>query len=311
MRRLSFFALLFVVLACLYWLLEGSAGKKSATEPVDLISGFDPAAIERVTISDPQSETIMLQRSGTGWKVATNDTGYAADTATVQALLTSLADMKTGTVVSRNSKRHALYDLSPETALRVETLDTSGTTADVMIGKNGPNIFSTYVRIADSDAVYLVDGILKGKVSKTLKEWRDKTVFDLAPDTITGYTVTGEGVLNLHKSAQGWHVGEAAVSTEAVEQSLRTFATLSAVDLGDGPLDELGLARPVKTVTAKLKDGSRMTLLMGKDKNAFQQYAKTADSDTVYVIEKHILGMLCPSMEDLNTPAAEEEAPTE
>ena len=81
---------------------------------------------------------------------------------------------------------------------------------------------------------------------------------------------------------------------------MRTLATLSAADFAEGSLEKFGLAAPAQTVTATFDDGTEAALLLGKDVNAFQQYAKKADDETIYIVEKHILGMLCPTIEELN-----------
>ena len=93
---------------------------------------------------------------------------------------------------------------------------------------------------------------------------------------------------------------------------MRTLATLSAADFAEGSLETFGLAAPAQTVTAAFDDGKEAALLLGKDVNAFQQYAKKADDETIYIVEKHILGMLCPTIEELKMPAtdaAKEETP--
>ena len=181
MRRLGLFALIFIVLAGLYWLLEGQ-GKRSP-KTVHLLTSFEPAHVERINITSPGTDAIVLQRTDGAWLVSSDGPSCAADSPAVQALLDSLKALTTGSMVSRNPERHALYEVSPETGLRVETLDRDNRVlAALLIGTSGPNIFSTYVRDDNSDHVYLVDGILQNAASKTLNEWRDKPFFPLNPN---------------------------------------------------------------------------------------------------------------------------------
>jgi len=311
MRRLCLFTALFIILAGLYWLLEGPEKNNASREPDTVLKGFSSANAGRITLTAPPADVTVLQRIDAGWQVSTagQDTVYAADSSAVQKLLSNLAALKTGTVVSRNSKRHALYEVSPETGLLIEVADNAKRPlASLLIGKNGPNIFSTYVRAADSDAVYLVDGILKDKVSKTLNEWRDKNIFALEPGAIHAYTVAGDTRLNLQKSSGEWQAGDVEVSAEAVGRLLESFATLGAVDFAEGPLEEFGLDKPLRIITAEIDNETQATLLFGSAANAFQQYAKTADSDTIYIIEKHLLSMLCPALEELKAPEEEPSA---
>jgi hypothetical protein len=314
MRRLSLFALIFIILVSLYWLLEGRGGKNTVREPDHLLTGFKPANVDRINITCSDSDPIVLQRTDGGWQVATDrGASYPADSSAVQTLFESLTELKTNSMVSHKSARHELYEVSPETGLYVEALDREKRTlAEVLIGKSGPNIFSTYVRTTDSDAVYLVDGILQNTASKTLNEWRDKSVFSLDPEDVHAYTVHGDCSLALRKNDTMWLTGpeNTPVDTGAVTKLMHRFAGLSAVDFAKGTLEEFALNEPSRTVTAKLGNGTQATLLLGADANAFQQYAKQADADTIYIIEKHLVNMLCPTIEELNSPAPEENAPS-
>jgi hypothetical protein len=316
MRRLGLFALIFIVLAGLYWLLEGQGNRSPKT--VHLLTSFKPAQVERINITSPGTGAIVLQRTDKAWQVSIGQAAsYAANSSAVENLLESLAMLKADSLVSRNAERHALYEVSKETGLRVEALDRDKRAlAALLIGKSGPNIISTYVRNDDSDQVYLVDGILQNAAAKSLNEWRDKTIFSFKPEQVTAYTVIGTSSLALNKTNGKWLIGteHEPANTAAVEQAVRALTTLSAADFAEGPLETFGLAAPEQTVTAALADGTRLTLLLGKGMNAFQQYAKKADDGTIFIVEKHILGMLCPTMEELTAPEtkeAKEEIPAE
>jgi hypothetical protein len=305
MRRLGLFALIFIVLAALYWLVERPADNRSSQQPERVLSAFEPASITRINITCPDKGSIVLQRADTLWQVSApdNDASHTADSTAVQTLLDALAALTTGSIVSRNSERHALFEVSPDTGLRIDMLESSGTVTGIVIGKNGPNIFSTYVRAADKDEVYLVDGILQGAASKTLNEWRDKSVFKLDPGLVRTYTLSGDRSLTLRKSDDTWQsdTGE-SIDAEATAQAVRTFAGLSAADFAEGSLEDFGLAPPSRIITAELADGTRAALLLGSNANAFQQYAKIEDGDTVYIVEKYLLDSLCPAPEQMKAP---------
>jgi hypothetical protein len=38
---------------------------------------------------------------------------------------------------------------------------------------------------------------------------------------------------------------------------------------------------------------------MGKEKNAYQYYCRTAEAETVYLVEKHRLEKICPELSTL------------
>lgn len=313
MRRLGLFALVFIVLAALYWLLE-APGKRDVRPDAPLLASFHASDITRIAITCPRNGPVELHRAGEGWKVAEpgGKAACAADSSAVNALLDQLAALPAGTMVSHNPDRHALYEVSADTGLRVEAYDgTGGRIAAVTIGKNGPNIFSTYVRPEGSDKVYLVDGILQAAASKTVNEWRDKSVFAFDPHNVRAYTVTGDCTLALSKKGKDWFAGphNTPVDAATVGKLIASFAAINAADFAEGTLEEFGLAKPLRTITVEVDDGTQFCLLIGGDANAFQQHVKRTDSDTIYIIEKYQLGGLCPSLEELNTPEADAAAP--
>jgi len=313
MKRLILFALIFIVLGGLYWLLESSGDKNADREKNYFLENFQSADVNRINISNPDTDTIVLQRVGEQWLVETDGTTYRADSPAVQALIESLAELKTNSMVSRKPDRHALFEVTAETGVQVETLGHEGTLAKVLIGKSGPNIFSTYVRIVGNDEVYLIDGILKNTISKTLNEWRNKTIFTFDPELVTTYMLTGNPSLALSKTDGTWWLGPQNIPANmaAVEQAMRALSTLNAVDFAEGSLEEFELISPAQSITVGFADGTQATLLLGSDANAFQQYAKTDNADTIYIVEKHILRMLSPTMEALTAEEPEEQSPAE
>ena len=121
MRRLLLFALVFIVMGTLYWILEGPKDKN--LEPDYLLADFKPAKVQRLNITTSGSPEIVLQRADNGWQISADDTTfYAADNSAIGALFDSLANLTTGSMVSHNPERHALYEVSPETGVQVEAL---------------------------------------------------------------------------------------------------------------------------------------------------------------------------------------------
>ncbi len=176
--------------------------------------------------------------------------------------------------------------------------------AHVLLGKNGPDIFSTYVRAKDAGTVYLVPGILKNMADRELKDWRDKTIWKLNEDRIGRYTVAGDKNLQLRKDAAGaWQAvcdGRTfAVEKNAAMQAVQSFAALKAVDFMDGKPKEARLDKPLRTITAVFDDGTREVLFVGADKNAFQQFVKPGSQQQVFIVEKSAIESLSPSCKDL------------
>ena len=203
-KKMLFLAVVLAALAALYFISEQTAAKKERKTELPLAAGFDASRAAAITITAPGKAAVALKKHGDAWKLTAGDTTYGADTAAVTSLLEQIGKMKSATVVSRNPKNFESFDVSDEKAVDVKIEDAGQkVSAHVLLGKNGPDIFSTYVRAKDAGTVYLVPGILKNMADRELKDWRDKKIWKLNGDRIAQYTVAGDKNLQLRKDAAG------------------------------------------------------------------------------------------------------------
>ncbi len=302
-KKIAILFLALLGLAAAYFFSERREADKSRREEVILAAGFDAAKAAAVTIASPGKDIISLKKEGDVWKVASGKKSYAADGASVTSLLKQIGGLKSATAVSKNPKSFESFELSDDKAVSVKIEDgAGGVLAWVLLGKNGPDIFSTYVRAHGADAAYLVPGILKGAADRDLAGWRDKALFKMPAEKITLYTVSGDRNLQLRKTNTG---GWQSVCDGRVEECpdcasiISGFAGLAAADFADSAPDKAKLDKPVRTITALAADGTRQTLHLGGDKNAMQQFAKTGNGEQVYVLEKSQVEGLAPTCRQL------------
>ena len=86
---------------------------------------------------------------------------------------------------------------------------------------------------------------------------------------------------------------------EQAEEAVSTFAELKAADFSEDNATKCQLDTPARTITAVLKDGKTIRLLMGGEKNAFQRFVQADDTGTIYVLESYVLETLCPTVDKL------------
>jgi len=297
-------------LAALYFSSEQRAAKKGRKIELPLTAGFDASRAAAITITVPGKAAVALKKHGESWDVTAGDRTFGADAAAVTSLLEQIGTLKSATVASRNQKNFESFDVSDGKAVDVKIEDAGQkVSAHVLLGKNGPDIFSTYVRAKDAGTVYLVPGILKNMADRELKDWRDKKIWGLNGDRIANFIVAGDRNLQLKKDATGsWQAvcdGKAfSAGKGAVTKALQSLATLKAVDFIDGSPKEAGLDKPLRTITAVLDNGTREVLLVGADKNAFQHYVKPGSQQQVFIVEKSETETISPSCEGLKEGAS-------
>lgn len=289
-------------LLLVFYIIESPKKDAKKTEHPLFIPGFDKAQAAAVFLTSKTRGEISLQKKGDGWAVAVNKKTYAADTASVDNLLNTIAKIRVESIVSRNEGKYKAFEVDAENGVEVRIDDAAQKSlARFVVGKSGPDLFSTYLRLADAQQVVLASGMLKMAFDRELKEWRDKTIFSLNQQEITDYQVKGDVQYHLQKKPDGsWEMAapeKFVPKKEIVEDCLKTAAALTAADFAEGRLQDFQLDKPVREIIIIMKGGgSSKALLIGKEKNAFQRFVKTADADTVYVLESYNLEKLSPAL---------------
>jgi hypothetical protein len=304
-KKILFFSIVLAALAALYVISEQTAAKKEQKTELPLTADFDASRAAAITITAPGKPPVILKKHGEAWELTAGAATFGADTAAVTSLLAQIGKLKSATVASRNPKNFGSFDVSDEKAVAVKIEDAAQkVTTHVLVGKNGPDIFSTYVRAKDAAAVYLVPGIFRNIADRELKDWRDKKIWKFEGNRVTRYSVAGDRKLQLEKDAAGsWQAGCDGKAFAAVQsvaaKAIQNFASLQAADFSEGAVKEAKLDKPLRTITAVLDNGTREVLFVGADKNAFQQFVKTESRQQVFIVEKSALESSAPPCDAL------------
>lgn len=155
------------------------------------IPDYDSANIAKIEI-DQLIEGAVLKRDGDGWQVAEIITPLKeqllekegreepvqewrpADKLRITSALGSFGGLDEGVIVSMNPDNHSSYQVGPD-GLHVRGLDKDDNPIfDVVIGKNGPDFMSSYIRDASDNKVYLVKKSLMGVFSPHPDDWIEK-----------------------------------------------------------------------------------------------------------------------------------------
>jgi hypothetical protein len=303
-KRVLLFAVVFISLAAIYFFMETSVGKRNKKEGPKLL--FPELKIEKaalIKIKSTEKGEFVLTKAKDVWQVKQNSQTYIASTDAVEKLLDKVAKMKIETVSSRNPKNFAAFEVSNEKGIETTILDSKNNSlAALVVGKSGPDLFSTYVRNKASNNVILTTGMLKTDFGRELSDWRNKKIYSLKSSDITEYRVTDNMTTRFKKENDIWQAVKPElpdVNQETVKEAINKFADLEAAGFVYDNNTNYGFNKPQKIITATLVDKNSQTLIIGKDKNAFQYFAKKKGGDTIYIIEKHVINIICPSLESL------------
>jgi hypothetical protein len=299
-----------VVLSLLVLILENPFGKSEEQKKVEeatlLFPFFNKGNVANIEIISAFGlTTTILIKQNDQWLVETMD-NYPADQTAVKELLDKVAEMKTIQRASSNPEKQAVFQVD-SSGVEAKLTDASGNLlAHLFAGKTTPEIFNSYVRAADSNDVYIVQGNLKLTLDKGYRSWRDRAIFSFLKEDVTHLTIGSEAEeIELQIDAAGaWQmlkpIASAADGT-AVETITELMSSLETDDFAEPKdLSEYGLDAPKMSVTATLKDGSARTLLIGVEENGVY-YVKREDKAQIFELNKRHVDKLIKKSTDLKS----------
>ncbi len=127
------------------------------------------------SITSPAGAQIELRRAGPGhWTV----NGFPADSTAVARLLSAANLASLGTLAARSAATHAALGVTDSAAWKL-TARGAHDSVRLLLGSEGPQYPSGYVRLPGHDTVYTVLGALRDAVATPLTDWRDKMILHL------------------------------------------------------------------------------------------------------------------------------------
>jgi len=136
-------------------------------------------------------------------------------------------------------------------------------------------------------------------------------VFKIEPADVTEVRLKrADEVVRLKREADGWQMLEPVVARAdrgAVEDALTTIVTAKAdreIAAAPASLTEFGLDKPAAEVTATLKDGKQLGLVLGsKSPTGVWVYARDRDKPAVFVVAESVLRDATKPVADLRDKA--------
>jgi hypothetical protein len=277
-----------------------------------LFETFKTQDAARIEIASGDKK-VTLEKAGDLWLIKGTE-GHKADPKAVDGILQTIGKLNRKNLVSKNPEKQDVFQVNEKAGAEVKFYDTGGKTlADLFLGKTGSHFFSTYVRRAGEDMVYLADGYLRGAFVKTPKDWRDKTIFDFEPEYISTLTLDrgGKKLVVRREDSGEWKLidpEEKKADKSKLSNMAHTLAKLRASGFAKaGEPKDYDWGNPRIRLVALLKDGAGKTLLIGpEDKNKKDDvYVKKEGDETVFIVPKYVGEKFNKEAADLEAKAEE------
>jgi hypothetical protein len=164
-----------VILAIAAYIVLRQPGEVSTTGSLEhMLVNYDSSAVDKLEIQSPTA-SITLEKEAGGWMIAA-PLKYRADAATVTSAIGTGRKIELTSIVSSNPEKRKLFQVD-STGTQVTVYEKGAKKSAFTIGKMGTTYTETYARADGSNDVYIAKGFLSATFNRTVKDWRDKTIF--------------------------------------------------------------------------------------------------------------------------------------
>jgi hypothetical protein len=185
---------------------------------------IDTSAVTQILIY-PKAEKgkeIKITKVEKGWELQNDKIKTVADSNAVRNLLGNFVDVKSVSLGAADKSGWAEMQTTDTSGTRIKII-TKDHTYDMIVGKFGYDPSSrngmTYIRHADEEPVYAIEGFLSMSINQGFNSWRNRGFIHGSKDnwnTLT-FTYPGDSSFVITKQNNTWMVNdEAADSTKIV-----------------------------------------------------------------------------------------------
>lgn len=301
---------------------------------------FDRDRVHRITIDtsagevtlsktdadeEDEAEWTFAAPSGSDSEEAPTAPPFRVDDGTVRTYLSTVEAVRAEDFIEEPLLDMAEFGLDPaRLTLRLGLSDDETRTLHVGTERSGPNGGGAqrYVKRHDGETLYLVRAGVLDDLSKTVRDFRDKTVADIASDAVQTVRVTraDEAGFTITRGPEDtWeidHTADGTLKTTSLQQFVDDLADLRGFEIvADDPEDPsvYGLQEPALTLAALKEDGEALaTVLLGKttQDGTERRFAMQAGGATVYGLREYVFARFDKRPGDFWEPPEDEEDDT-
>jgi hypothetical protein len=291
-KQLKLIAIALAVALSLWGLSELLSGRSDDAETALVIPALQITDVDTVAFVS-ETDTVVLARSGDEWTV----NGFRASFEEVDEFFAALSDSSEAELVATGTTVHQRMEVDEESGTQLRLVDGSMVLSHTVIGKAGRRYNSRYVRLADSDPVYLYVGPMSRFVSREVDDWRDKRILDIEPDSIEMVAVQRGGErYTLMRGPQGWTFATGSpADSAAVSRVLSQYVSVDASGFAsEAQADSADFTGPDRTVTLVGQPGDTLASLLF-DSTASAFWVQKRSGGTIYRILQWKANQMMPA----------------
>ena len=236
--------LIFLSLLAVFLITQFAFEKKTRSFKTELIQ-LDTASISSILIypkSDNQEE-MSLKKEGETWILSKGNVTTTANSGSVASLLRNLALIKTKRVASKSQEKWMDYEVEDGNGTRIKVYSGSTLLEDFIVGRFNFNQQTrqgiSYVRLANGDEVYAVDGFLSMTMGQGFNAYRNNSISKINKDQVSQIAINTLGTTEVIQKAQnGWSLNGTLIDSTQMANYLTGLQSLNGATFVDD-FDEL------------------------------------------------------------------------
>jgi hypothetical protein len=210
--------------------------KKSESTFREMFVTIDTSIVTEIRIY-PQAEQgkeIKITKNGSRWDLSRDKFTTVADSNAVRSLLATFAELKSVSLGGTDKSSWKDLQVTDSAGTKINFTTSDNQKFNIVIGKFGYNNQTrngiTYVRHADEEATYAVQGFLSFSVNQGFNSWRNKVLVHGDKNNWTNLTFTypADSSFALNKSGSSWTVNGQPADSSKTEQYLSQLMNLQS-----------------------------------------------------------------------------------
>lgn len=232
--------IIFVILLVIYGITRLGSNKREGSFDANLIT-LDTTQINNIVIKTKGEENeISLKREGDAWLVSNGQISTQAVPSAIESILGNLANIQTTRIATKDAEKWKDYEVEDENGTRIKVYQDNKLLEDFIVGRFNFNqqtrSGTSYVRLADKNEVYAVDGFLTLTFGQGFDSYRDRSILKLPPEQeIVGLSFQApEASYQLGKLGDQWQInGTEPADSAAVASYLNVLRNVSGNTFAD------------------------------------------------------------------------------
>ena len=298
-----------ILLFCtlVYLLLLQKENKTFAPGSVKNFLALDSARVDQIGFRKFDTR-MSFQKVGQGWFMTEPDS-FRADKDELGQLLSMASHLEVGEVISSNPEKQGYFMVDDYTGTTISFFLGKSELTSLVVGKTSKDLLHTYLRKTNSNDVFLAPGLLASMTERGVKEWKDRSIFDLDPKNIKELEFNQKsGNFKLTRSDTLWVMNlmpDGKLTTpdnRLVNDYLFTLSSIKGDEWAGQPeIEQLDFTKSEYTITITFLDGYRESLFIVQlQPGGSRYYAKTDQGSNILILYEYTFKRIAKQPDDFN-----------